>query len=38
VAGPNRFTAETWRGAMKIDGGCHCGRITYEAEVGPEAA
>jgi hypothetical protein len=23
-------------GAMKIDGGCHCGYITYEAEVDPE--
>ena len=22
---------------MKIDGACHCGRITYEAEVDPEA-
>lgn len=22
---------------MKIDGGCHCGFITYEAEVDPEA-
>jgi hypothetical protein len=21
---------------MKIEGGCHCGRITYEAEVDPE--
>lgn len=21
---------------MKIDGGCHCGRITYEAELDPE--
>jgi hypothetical protein len=21
---------------MKIDGGCHCGAITYEAEVNPE--
>ena len=21
---------------MKIDGGCHCGRITYEAEIDPE--
>lgn len=21
---------------MKIDGGCHCGEITYEAEVDPE--
>jgi hypothetical protein len=21
---------------MKIDGGCHCGNITYEAEVDPE--
>ena len=21
---------------MKIDGGCHCGRITYKAEVDPE--
>ena len=21
---------------MKIDGGCHCGHITYEAEVDPE--
>ena len=23
---------------MKIDGGCHCGNITYEAEVDPEKA
>jgi hypothetical protein len=23
---------------MKIDGGCHCGNITYEAEVNPEKA
>jgi hypothetical protein len=23
---------------MHIDGGCHCGKITYEAEVDPEAA
>ncbi len=22
---------------MHIDGGCHCGKITYEAEVDPEA-
>jgi hypothetical protein len=21
---------------MKIDGGCHCGKITYEAEINPE--
>ena len=21
---------------MKIDGGCHCGDITYEAEIDPE--
>ncbi len=21
---------------MKIDGGCHCGGITYEAEIDPE--
>ena len=21
---------------MKIDGGCHCGAITYEAEIGPD--
>ena len=21
---------------MKIDGGCHCGAIAYEAEVDPE--
>ena len=21
---------------MKIDGGCHCGRITYEAEIDPD--
>lgn len=21
---------------MKIDGGCHCGKITYEAEIDPE--
>src|SRR5262245_3215628 len=21
---------------MKVDGSCHCGRITYEAEVDPE--
>ena len=21
---------------MKIDGGCHCGRITYEAEIQPD--
>jgi hypothetical protein len=24
------------RGTMKIDGGCHCGFIAYEAEVDPE--
>ena len=23
---------------MKIDGGCHCGKITYEAEVDPEGS
>lgn len=23
---------------MKIDGGCHCGNITYEAEVDPDTA
>ena len=23
---------------MKIDGGCHCGAITYEAEVDPDKA
>jgi len=23
---------------MKIDGGCHCGRITYEAEVDPDGS
>lgn len=23
---------------MKIDGGCHCGKITYEAEVDPDGA
>jgi len=23
---------------MKIDGACHCGRITYEAEVDPEGS
>ena len=23
--------------SMKIDGGCHCGHITYEAEVDPDA-
>ena len=23
---------------MKIDGGCHCGKITFEAEVDPENA
>ena len=22
---------------MKIDGGCHCGRIAYEAEIDPES-
>ncbi len=22
---------------MKIDGGCHCGKITYTAEVDPES-
>lgn len=22
---------------MKIDGGCHCGFITYEAQIDPEA-
>jgi hypothetical protein len=21
---------------MKVDGGCHCGQITFEAEVDPE--
>ncbi|MGH8663133.1 MAG: GFA family protein [Burkholderiales bacterium] len=21
---------------MKVDGGCHCGKITYEAEINPE--
>ena len=21
---------------MKIDGGCHCGQVTYEAEINPE--
>ena len=23
---------------MKIDGGCHCGYITYEAEADPQKA
>ena len=23
---------------MKIDGGCHCGNITYDAEIDPETA
>lgn len=23
---------------MKVDGGCHCGRVTYEAEVDPSTA
>jgi hypothetical protein len=26
-----------WEGrAMKIDGQCHCGRVTFEAEIDPE--
>ena len=25
-----------WSTTMKIDGGCHCGFITYEAEIDPE--
>jgi hypothetical protein len=28
--------AAKWRGAMKIDGGCHCGYITIEAEADPD--
>ena len=27
-----------WEVVMKIDGGCHCGYIAYEAEADPEAA
>src|SRR5262245_36138799 len=30
---PNETLGRT---TMKIDGGCHCGAITYEAEVDPE--
>lgn len=28
--------ADTWEESMKIEGGCHCGAITYKAEVDPE--
>jgi hypothetical protein len=26
------------RSAMKIEGGCHCGEVAYEAEIDPESA
>ena len=28
--------AQLEEGSMKIDGGCHCGFITYEAEAEPD--
>ena len=33
VKGPDGPTA---KGRMKIDGACHCGRISYEAEINPD--
>ena len=27
---------QTSKGRMKIDGGCHCGRISYEADINPD--
>jgi hypothetical protein len=38
-AGAARVTFTAKRGdAMRIDGGCHCGAITYEAEIDPATA
>jgi len=34
---PHAGVLSKWRfRSMKIDGGCHCGYITYEAEADPE--
>jgi hypothetical protein len=36
LSAPPREQLKEFR--MKIDGACHCGKITYEAEVDPERA
>ena len=32
----NRANGQTGNGRMKIDGRCHCARISYVAEVNPD--
>ncbi|WP_309142356.1 GFA family protein [Bradyrhizobium sp. sGM-13] len=31
-----RFGGQTRNGRMRIEGGCHCGRISYDAEINPD--